>query len=155
MSGQPGLFTAPQVALTNDDWYTPKWIFETLDVEFDMDVSGPPGGVPWIPAKRVLTKAEDGLITPWEGRVWMNPPFSKTKPWAMKFMSHRQGIALLPMGRNHWNFQLWNSDAHMVQLPADLKFMKNGKPTGMMMSALLVTYEDELIERLARIGRVR
>lgn len=155
MSGQPGLFSAPQVALTNDDWYTPKWIFETLDVNFDMDVSAPPGGVPWIPAKRVLTKEDDGLLTLWEGRVWMNPPFSKTKPWVRKFMNHRLGIALLPMGKNRWSDDLWNSDARMVMLPSDLKFMKAGKPTGMMMSALLVTYEDELVERLARIGRVR
>jgi hypothetical protein len=29
--------------------------------------------VPWIPARKHLTKAEDGLMTPWEGLCWCNP----------------------------------------------------------------------------------
>ena len=155
MTGQPSIFQTPQVAITNDDWYTPRWIFDTLEVEFDLDVAAPPGGVPWIPAQRVLTKAEDGLLADWEGRIWMNPPFSKTEPWVRKFVAHRQGIALLPLGKNKWSDELWASDAHYVLLPSSLKFQKNGTPTGMMMSAVLVTFEDSLIAALSRIGKVR
>lgn len=155
MTAQDHLFAAPQVALSNDDWYTPKWIFDTLDVRFDLDVSAPPGGVPWIPADRHFTKAEDGLLQPWSGRVWMNPPFSKTQPWVERFIAHRSGIALLPLGKNRWSDKLWNSDAVYVLLPSDLKFQKGGKPTGMMMSAVLVTFESELIDNLARIGKIR
>ena len=49
--------------LTTDDHYTPPWIFEALNVQFDMDVSAPVGGVPWIPTKRFLTVIDDGLST--------------------------------------------------------------------------------------------
>lgn len=155
MTAQDHLFSAPQVALTNDDWYTPKWIFETLGLRFSMDVSAPPGGVPWIPSDQYLTKAEDGLLVPWEGRVWMNPPFSKTTPWVEKFEAHGQGVALLPLGKNRWSERLWNSRAQMVYLPSSLKFEKMGKPMSMPFPALLVTFEEELVENLARIGRVR
>jgi len=155
MNAQDHLFSAPQVAVTNEDWYTPKWIFETLEVEFDLDVSAPPGGVPWIPAARYFTKADDGLLQPWEGRVWMNPPFSKTKPWVEKFMAHRLGIALLPLGKSRTVDALWRSEAHLALLPSNLLFQRFGKPTSMMMSAMLVTFEDELVENLSRIGKVR
>ena len=33
---------------TSDDYYTPPFIFESLDVEFDMDVCAPANGVPWF-----------------------------------------------------------------------------------------------------------
>jgi hypothetical protein len=155
MNAQDRLFSAPQTAVTNDDWYTPKWIFDTLDIEFDLDVSAPPGGVPWIPTTRYFTLADDGLLQPWEGRVWMNPPFSKTTPWVEKFMNHRCGVALLPMGKNKHSETLWNSDAYYVYLPSNLKFMKQGKQLSIMFAAMLVTFEDELVENLARIGKVR
>ena len=85
----------------------------------------------------------------------MNPPFSKTQPWVEKFFAHGKGIALLPLGKNRWVDALWRSEAHLALLPSDLRFQKMGKPTGMMMSAMLVTFEDELVENLSRIGKVR
>jgi hypothetical protein len=39
------------------EWYTPAWVFEAMDVEFDVDVCSPgKSKTPWIPAKRFLTK---------------------------------------------------------------------------------------------------
>ena len=29
---------------TSDDYYTPPSVFEALNVQFDLDVAGPPGG---------------------------------------------------------------------------------------------------------------
>ena len=155
MTGQPSIFEAPQTQLTNDDWYTPAWIFEKMGLEFDIDVSAPPGGISWIPAKRHFTMAEDGLLQPWEGRVWMNPPFSKMTPWADKFREHRNGVALLPLTKNRWSQSVWESDARMVMLPSDLKFMKGGKPMGMFLPSLLVAFEDECVEAISKIGRLR
>jgi hypothetical protein len=39
------------------------------------------------------------LGTPWEGFVWMNPPFGGRNalvPWLAKFFDHGEGIALTP-----------------------------------------------------------
>src|ERR1700749_4562127 len=50
------------------EWYPPPGIFEALGLEFDLDPCAPPGGLPWIPAKRFLSIEDDGLTQPWEGR---------------------------------------------------------------------------------------
>lgn len=92
---------------TSDDYYTPPFIFDALNIEFDMDVAAPPNGVPWIPAKRSLTIIDDGLSTPWQGRVWCNPPYSNPRPWAEKLIKHNNGIALLPMSKSGWLNVVW------------------------------------------------
>jgi len=78
------------------DWWTPKYIFDALGLTFDMDVAGPKGGVPWLPAKRTLTIDDDGLFVPWEGAVWCNPPYGKeTGKWLERLHNHNNGIALV------------------------------------------------------------
>ena len=57
----PPLFPMEAQILTSDEHYTERWIFTALGLRFDLDVAAPPGGVPWIPAERVLTMADDGL----------------------------------------------------------------------------------------------
>jgi hypothetical protein len=54
---------------TSDDYYTPRWIFDAIGLEFDLDVSAPPGGIPWIPAKKHFTVIDDGLAQEWFGRA--------------------------------------------------------------------------------------
>lgn len=79
------------------EWYTPPEVFKALNLEFDIDVCSPGEGVvPWVPAKKHLTKTENGLITPWEGKVWMNPPYgSDTPKWMKLFAKHGNGVALV------------------------------------------------------------
>lgn len=89
-------FTHDSVKNASVDWYTPPWIFEKLGVEFDLDPCQPPEGVPWIPAKKRYSIVDDGLAQPWEGRVWLNPPYGKHTPdWLEKMDAHRNGIALV------------------------------------------------------------
>lgn len=88
------LFTLPHAANT-DDWYTPAWIFEAMDVTFDLDVAAPPGGVPWIPARRSFSLEDDGLAQEWEGFVWCNPPYSHVRPWATKWANHGDGLLVV------------------------------------------------------------
>lgn len=81
----------------SDDWYTPKSIFDALGLTFDLDPCSP-GPNHWVPARRIYTKEDDGLIQDWEGLVWMNPPFGGRHghvPWLRKFLSHNNGIALV------------------------------------------------------------
>lgn len=152
---QGSLFGSPQTEATNDDWYTPKWVFDTMNIRFDIDVAAPPGGIQWIPADRHFTIEDDGLNQEWSGRVWMNPPFSKMTPWAMRFLEHRNGVALVPLTHNRWSQAVWRSDCAMVSLPHDLKFMKGGKPMGIQFPALLIAFGDESVEAISRIGKVR
>jgi DNA N-6-adenine-methyltransferase (Dam) len=81
---------------TSDDCYTPRWIFDAAGLIFDMDVAAPiDPGRRICPARRYLTPVEDGLSQPWEGLVWMNPPYSSPGPWIERFAEHRCGLALV------------------------------------------------------------
>jgi hypothetical protein len=95
--------SAADVALTSDDYYTPRWIFDAAGLMFDMDVSAPVEPS-WqtCPARRYLTPVEDGLAQPWEGLVWMNPPYSAPGLWVDRFVAHRCGLALVPATRASW-----------------------------------------------------
>ena len=43
------------------DWWTPPEVFNKLNIEFDLDVASPIGGVEWIPAKKYYTE-QDGRV---------------------------------------------------------------------------------------------
>lgn len=141
---------------TTDDAYTPPWIFDTLGLRFDLDVAAPTGGIPWVPADRYLTIDDDALSCEWSGRVWMNPPYSKPKPWVTRFLDHGNGVALLPTTVGEWFLRLWSSDCGIVALPP-VRFVKESGP---MRSALpsrcwLFAVGDENIAALAAFGKVR
>jgi hypothetical protein len=149
------LFGLEQGTITSDDYYTPKWLFDEMGLTFDIDVASPPGGVPWIPAKRYFTMADDGLLQPWEGRVWMNPPYSDAAPWVDKFMQHRHGVALLSMSNARWVDAVWLSDAAIVLLPFNMRFVRLNMRTDIRSHTFLAAFGDECVEAISRIGRVR
>lgn len=75
-------------------WLTPKWIIDALG-PFDMDPCVP-DSMPWETAARMVTKSENGLTVPWEGTVWLNPPYGRDSvPFLEKMARHRNGVALL------------------------------------------------------------
>lgn len=78
------------------EWYTPAWLFQLLATPFDLDVASPGAEVvPWIPAARHLTAADNALAMPWHGRVWMNHPFGiQDISWVDRFLLHRNGIGI-------------------------------------------------------------
>lgn len=41
----------------------------------------------WIQATNYYTIHDDGLNKPWRGRMWLNPPYSQTKPWVIKLIA--------------------------------------------------------------------
>lgn len=85
---------------TNTEWYTPKRVFDAMNVEFDLDPASPGKDiVSWIPATTHLTIAEDGLTTAWQGFTWLNPPYGIRNgmlKWIEKFVQHGNGVIPLP-----------------------------------------------------------
>ena len=85
-----------------DEWLTPPHIIKTLGV-FDLDPCAPINR-PWDTAKIHYTIRDDGLIRPWCGRVWCNPPYGpKTGLWLKLLADHGNGIALV-FGRTDTEF---------------------------------------------------
>ncbi len=79
----------------SETWLTPPEILQALGT-FTLDPCCPVG-MPWKTAERMLTPEDDGLTTPWFGRVWLNPPWGRqSDPWIEKLARHGNGMALLP-----------------------------------------------------------
>jgi hypothetical protein len=92
-----------------DNWLTPPPILDLLG-QFDLDPCCP-AHMPWRTADLMLSNdlttpitegffeavPTDGLIAPWFGRVFLNPPWGRAaSPWLKKMASHNNGIALIP-----------------------------------------------------------
>ena len=155
---QERLFPMPQESITSDDYFTPKWLFDALAVEFDLDVACPPEGPLYTPAKAFYTQETDGLASPWFGNVWMNPPFSGTTQWIDKWLTHGNGICLVPFSRARWFSRLWESEATLVHpTPSNtmFNFIHKGKETNIFMPVVLAAIGTGLEANLKAVGRVR
>lgn len=90
----------------SEEWYTPPEIIErTVKVlgEIQLDPCSNSGAKPNVPAASRYTQADDGLVQPWHGTVYMNPPYGRViDAWVdkliLEYKSGRtmQAIALVP-----------------------------------------------------------
>jgi hypothetical protein len=123
--------TAADVASTNDEWYTPRWIFDAAGLTFDLDVCAPvTPEFRTCPARRYLTILEDGLATPWEGLVWMNPPYSRPGPWVERFVRHPHGLALVPPASSPWRRPLVKFADGLALITVDGNEARRGRGFG-------------------------
>ncbi len=77
------------------EWFTPKIVFDTLNVNFDLDPASS-NMVNNVPTKKYFTESDNGLKKDWNGFVWLNPPYSRNmEKWVEKFINHGNGIMLL------------------------------------------------------------
>jgi len=107
----------------SDQHFTPKWVFDALNCQFDIDVAA--SLLPtFVPTNKKYTEQENGLICNWHGLVWMNPPYSKPTLWVEKFIAHNNGIALLPITRGKWWDTIWLSNGIIVPCPYNFKFVR-------------------------------
>lgn len=79
---------------TTDDWITPKWLIDCLGpFELDPCACEPQ---PWPCAQFQYTISDNGLMQPWLGMVYCNPPYGKaTAAWLDRLSLHGNGIALV------------------------------------------------------------
>jgi len=146
--------TADDVADTSDDCYTPRWIFAAAGLMFDMDVAAPiDPSRRTCPARRYLTPIEDGLSEPWDGLVWMNPPFANLRPWTERFAAHRNGLALFPTPRKE---VLWFGTA--LRCADALAFLSadftgpDGKPKKIPLHVILISCGPVATDALTRVA---
>ena len=65
-----------------DEWYTPQWVVDsarTVMGAIDLDPASSAAANKGVKAKEYYTIQDNGLKLEWNGRVFLNPPFSKYK----------------------------------------------------------------------------
>ena len=117
----------------SDEWYTPKFIFDALGIEFDLDPCHP-GERYFVPAKMCFTKEDDGLTKAWWGSVWCNPPFGGRNgqfPWIKRFIAHGDGIGLFTALTSSEGFQRFIPQMDAIVFPkGKTRFIEPGGKLG-------------------------
>ena len=65
-----------------NEWYTPERITDAARAfmrGIDLDPASCRAANKWIRASVIFTERDNGLSLPWHGRVWLNPPYGKTR----------------------------------------------------------------------------
>lgn len=141
-----------------DCWFTPREIVEDLG-PFDLDPCTS-SDRPWDTAERHFTPGDDGLMKPWEGRVFLNPPYGTAMfDWLRRMSEHDGGgIALIPARTETEAFErfVWRKASGVLFIRKRIQFYKSdGFPLKSNPHAsVLVAYSDYDAERLrtSRIG---
>lgn len=109
---------------------TPRWIIDALG-PFDVDPCAATVR-PFDCARVNIVEAVDGLAQPWNGRVWLNPPFARNKvgSWVDRLTEHGNGIALLhARTETAWFGRAWAHADAMLFVGRRVIFLKpDGTP---------------------------
>ena len=143
--------------VSTDDWYTPPAIFVAMGETFDLDVCSPPGGVPWIPAKRFYTETDNGLTEPWEGFVWCNPPYSAPTPWLDRIAEHGNGIILVRADLSSGGYYRALTKATSLHVPRGrLQFVNGhgGRTALVTFTTVMLGFGDRATTALTRLDGI-
>jgi len=106
----------------SNEWYTPpQYVYAAREVMggIDLDPASCSKAQEWIRADRFFTEAGDGLALPWEGRVWLNPPYGTVAGESQAGLFCRKAIKEHEEGRAKAVIVLVNS-VHSQQWQAPL-----------------------------------
>jgi ParB family chromosome partitioning protein len=156
----------------SNEWYTPaKYIMGGID----LDPASCQMANQTVKAARYYTQEENGLMQPWYGRVWLNPPYGKlnpipgsTKSWQKLFVErsiheYRQGnieqAILLLLGNScftHYFYPLW--EYPLCFHDGYITFHKPDGSTGDFGFGTIIVYlgtnEAKFIEMFSQFGRI-
>jgi hypothetical protein len=96
-SGHNGIGSHQSAAMINDEWLTPPHVLKALG-PFDLDPCACTDPRPWPTAREHYTRADNGILREWHGRVFLNPPYGGPTivgPWMRRMVAHGNGIALV------------------------------------------------------------
>ena len=138
-----------------NEWLTPPHIIKALG-EFDLDPCSPENR-PWDTAKKHYTKSENGLLLPWEGRVWCNPPYGgEAKYWLKRCAEHGNCTAITFARTETKMFfdSVWDNAYALFFFKGRLKFHRVTGEPGLSAGApnVLIAYDQANAEALAKSG---
>jgi DNA N-6-adenine-methyltransferase (Dam) len=92
---------------TSDDFLTPPEVVAAMG-QFDLDPCSSRRQEQTLARRTYCFPDDDGLMLPWEGSVFVNPPFSELRKWINRFVLHANGVLLVPARIEvAWFWSLW------------------------------------------------
>lgn len=121
-------------ALTSDDWYTPRAIVEwAIECMGSIDTDPAWSAQSMVHPTIGYTAQDDGLAQPWEGCVWLNPPYSDPAPWVRRASERKQPTMVLikldPATRM-WGAHVWPKARAIVFFGRRLEFSRPDRTSG-------------------------
>lgn len=151
-----GMGSHQSARMMKDEWLTPPELLRELG-PFDLDPCSPVNR-PWDTARQHYTINDDGLLQPWSGRVWLNPPYGReAAAWLDKLGGHGNGIALIFARTETEMFfkQVWNRADALLFLRGRLHFHHvNGDRAAANAGApsVLIAYGENNVNALEKAG---
>ncbi len=89
------LFSSARTDTGSDSWGTPAWLYAYLNETYKFNLDPCADDLNHL-CEKYYTEQTDGLKQVWEGRAFVNPPYSEAKKWMQKaFDSCKEGTAEL------------------------------------------------------------
>jgi DNA N-6-adenine-methyltransferase (Dam) len=134
-----------------DEWLTPRHVANALG-PFDLD---PCASIvrPWEIAAKCYTITDNGLVKPWAGFVFCNPPYgNQTRHWFKRMAEHNNGIALTFARTETRMFfeSVWPKASAVFFIKGRLSFCDTTGKAGGSAGApsVLIAYGEEAATRL-------
>lgn len=140
----------------NDRWLTPTTVVEALG-SFDLDPCGAPGHI-LASESYLLENDQDGLTLPWQGRVWLNPPYGRVmRTWVEKLVEHGIGTALIPVatGTKLWQEVVFPEASAIHFYRHRIKFIRRDFKDDAMVSPQasgIIAFGDDDADMLLKSG---
>lgn len=133
----------------NDCLQTPEWVWKPLG-HIDLDpCAGEHTAIGR--ANYALERGQDGLVLPWQGFAFCNPPFSLKEVWAEKCIAHGDGLLLLPeRGSAPWFGPLAVAAGCYWVMGQKINFI--GGPSSNNLGSVLFPFGPKAVNRLLRSG---
>ena len=145
----------------NNEWYTPGEIIQAAKAAMggiDCDPASSDVANQTVGADVFFTQEQDGLILPWRGRVWLNPPYAQpfiaqfAEAAASKFESgeFEQACILVNNATETGWFQRLLSVASGVCFPSSrIRFLSTGGKQGAPLQGQAILYIGNDFQRFA------
>jgi len=136
----------------SDDFLTPPEIVEAMG-EFDLDPCASSRQETSLAMRSYCYPTDDGLILPWAGSVFVNPPFSELKKWVERFICHRNGVILVPARVEvQWFGRLWKYADGIFFTEGTIKYLvPEGRTPPGFFGGAFCAIGNENVDRLRKI----
>jgi hypothetical protein len=142
-------------AISPDERYTPTWVFDAMDVEFDVDLAAPPGGIPYIPAKAHFSEEDDALAHDWSGLfAWCNPPYSIASTFGRKWLQEiSDGVWLGPQSHST-QYRIGLQDrSRCIWIPNEMQFTYGDSLEGIAFPVFFAGFGDRGEQAIVNLDR--